>query len=227
MIRVSEFFVSSFCYDTGFWFFLFPASVMIRVVAPFTFLAPLAIWSDMLPLLFIVSPRYLYVRTPSSVSPLSFRALFVPLPFITIVHLANPNWMWYLFFACFFYLYMISRLEFMMLLVCPGDNWKGHIFSEPLPTPTSTAIPPVVFDVNRCVLVCVCVCVCVGGGGCVCGGGVWGGGGGGGGGGGHLIYVRTSIERPLTVACHFKYAVLCSGIPRKSRHGAIYFHFWC
>ena len=75
---------------------------MIRVVAPFMiFLATSAIWSDRLPLLFIISPRYLYEGTSSSTSPLSFRVLFLPFPFLTTLHLAAPNWIWYLFATWF------------------------------------------------------------------------------------------------------------------------------
>ena len=53
-------------------------------------------WSDRLPLLFIISPRYLYLGTSSSVSPFSLSAFFLPLPLLITLHFAAPNWMWYL-----------------------------------------------------------------------------------------------------------------------------------
>ena len=65
---------------------LLPVSEMILAVAPFIFLSISAIWSDRLPLLFRVSPRYLYAGTSSSSSPFSFRELFFPFPlFISLL----------------------------------------------------------------------------------------------------------------------------------------------
>ena len=60
---------------------------MIRVVAPFIFLATSAIWSNRLPLLFIISPRYLCEGTSSNTSSLSFRVFFLPFPFLTTLQI--------------------------------------------------------------------------------------------------------------------------------------------
>ena len=75
---------------------LLPVSEMILAVAPFIFLSISAIWSDRLPLLFSVSPRYLYAGTSSSSSPFSFRELFFPFPLFITLHFAAPNCIWYL-----------------------------------------------------------------------------------------------------------------------------------
>ena len=75
---------------------LLPVSEMILAVAPFLFLSISAIWSDRLPLLFRISPRYSYVGTSSSSSPFSFRELFFPFPLFITLHFAAPNCMWYL-----------------------------------------------------------------------------------------------------------------------------------
>ena len=48
-------------------------------------------------MLFMVSPRYLYIGTSSRIFPFSIRELFFPLPLFITLHLAVPNWMWYLF----------------------------------------------------------------------------------------------------------------------------------
>ena len=61
---------------------LFPVSAIMVAVAPLTFFSSSVRWSDRLPLLFIISPRYLYLGTSSSVSPFSFSALFFPLPLL-------------------------------------------------------------------------------------------------------------------------------------------------
>ena len=52
-----------------------PVSEMILAVAPFIFLSISAIWSDRLPLLFRISPRYLYDGTSSS-SPFTYQLVF-------------------------------------------------------------------------------------------------------------------------------------------------------
>ena len=75
---------------------LFPVSAITLSVAPLTFLSISAIWSVRLPLLFIISPRYLYVGTSSSVSPFSVSELVFPFPLFITLHLAAPNWIWYL-----------------------------------------------------------------------------------------------------------------------------------
>ena len=72
---------------------LFPVSAIILSVAPLTFLSISAIWTVKLPLLFIISPRYLYVGTSSSVSPFSVSELVFPFPLFITLHLAAPNWM--------------------------------------------------------------------------------------------------------------------------------------
>ena len=74
-----------------------PVSARIAAVAPLTFFSISVMWSERLPLLFMTSPRYLYVETSSSTSSFSFRALFFPLPLLMTLHFAAPNWMWYLF----------------------------------------------------------------------------------------------------------------------------------
>ena len=58
-------------------------------------------WSVRLPLLFIVSPRYLHLGTSCNVSPFSFSVLFFPWPLLITLHFAAPRWMWY-FFALWF-----------------------------------------------------------------------------------------------------------------------------
>ena len=75
---------------------LFPVSARILEVAPRTFFSISFMWSVRLPLLLMVSPRYLYVFTSSSTSPFSFRLLFLPFPFLITLHFAAPNCMWYL-----------------------------------------------------------------------------------------------------------------------------------
>ena len=52
---------------------LLPVSEIILAVARFIFLFISAMWSDKLPLLFRISPRYLYAGTSSSSSQFSFR----------------------------------------------------------------------------------------------------------------------------------------------------------
>ena len=76
---------------------LFPVSAIMLAMAPFTFLSISLMWSARVPLLFMVSPRYLHVGTSSRVSPFSVRELFFPLPLFITLHLAAPNWMWYSF----------------------------------------------------------------------------------------------------------------------------------
>ena len=76
---------------------LFPVSASMLAMAPFTFLSVSLMWSTRFPLLFMVSPRYLYVGTSSRISPFSVRELLFPLPLLMTFHLAAPNWMWYLF----------------------------------------------------------------------------------------------------------------------------------
>ena len=70
---------------------LFPVSATMVAVAPLTFFSSSVIWSARLPLLFIISPRYLYLGTSSSVSPFSFSALFFPLPLLITLHFAALN----------------------------------------------------------------------------------------------------------------------------------------
>ena len=76
---------------------LFPVWASIVAVVPFIFFSISSKWSDRLPLLFMISPRYLYLGTSSSTSSFSVRALFFPFPLLITLHFAAPNWIWYLF----------------------------------------------------------------------------------------------------------------------------------
>ena len=55
---------------------LLPVSASIFEVAPRIFFSTSLMWSERLPLLFMISPRYLYVVTSSRVSPFRFSLLF-------------------------------------------------------------------------------------------------------------------------------------------------------
>ena len=54
---------------------LLPVSEIMLAVAPLIFLSISVLWSDKLPLLFNISPRYSYAGTTSSSSSFSFREL--------------------------------------------------------------------------------------------------------------------------------------------------------
>ena len=63
---------------------LLPVSASIFKVAPRIFFSTSLMWSERCPLLFMISPRYLYVGTSSSTSSFSFKLLFYPFLFLLL-----------------------------------------------------------------------------------------------------------------------------------------------
>ena len=70
---------------------LFPVCVSMRCVAAMTLPSISLMWAVRSPLLFIISPRYLYVGTSSRVMPFSTRELLGPLSILNILHWVAPN----------------------------------------------------------------------------------------------------------------------------------------
>ena len=120
---------------------LFPVSVSMRCVAAMTLPSISLMWAVRSPLLFIISPRYLYVGTSSRVMPLSTRELFGPLPILTTLHLAAPNSMWY-FLAIWF---VMSSIFWSLFL----SWWIRHTSSihsrESIITSWSVSMPRFLF----------------------------------------------------------------------------------
>ena len=73
---------------------VFPFSVGMVTAAPWTFFSISAMRSTRLPLLFIISPRHLYLGTSF---PFSFSVLYFPFPLLTTLYLAAQNWVWHVF----------------------------------------------------------------------------------------------------------------------------------
>ena len=104
---------------------LFPVSVIMFCVAAWTFFSSSFICVDRFPLLFIISPRYLYASTSSNVCPFRVSLLLGPFPILTTLHLAAPNSMWY-FFATWFVISSICwSLSLGWPLIHVSDWWTA------------------------------------------------------------------------------------------------------
>ena len=121
-----------------------PSTVRIVWYAVSVFLFNCITWSSAFPLWFSISPRYLYWSVYSSFFSLRYMSgLVVLFPIFSILLLADPNSMWYLFATSFVILSIFCSSFGSLLIKATSSIHSRHpigSFEQPILGPISSLI---------------------------------------------------------------------------------------